>query len=177
MLNTDWNIKPRSSACAQCQTEFEDLQEYVSTLLFTEEGYARQDHCLNCRAANPVGGPRLVSQWRGVFQKPPLPAPEPLNRENVERMLRDLIERQEESRRNVIYILAVILERRRILIERKVEKQPDGKLIRVYEHRRTGETFLIIDPQLLLDQLEHVRAEVQELVDMSQTIDENSDSG
>lgn len=165
MLNPDWDIKPRGLACAQCAAAFQDAQEYVSALLFTSEGYQRQDHCLACWTAQPAPRATLVSQWKGIFRAPPAPAPEPLNRENVERMLRELMEHADSARLNVIYILAVILERRRILIEKDVQKRPDGLLTRVYEHRRTGETFLITDPMLALDQLEHVRREVQELID------------
>lgn len=165
MLNPDWDIKPRAISCAQCQTPFQDGQDYVSALLFGDEGYQRQDHCVACWAARPVEPTALVSLWRGVFHAPPPPAPQPLNRENVERMLRDLMASNELSRLNVIYILAVILERRRILIEKDVRKRPDGQLTRIYEHRKTGETFLIADPMLDLNQLEHVRREVEELIE------------
>ncbi len=164
--NPDWDIKPRSPACAQCQQPFNDGQEYVSALLFNKEGYQRQDHCLACWAARPAPRATLVSQWKGVFRAPPPAAPEPLNRENVERMLRDLMEQADPARLNVIYILAVMLERRRILIEKDVQQRPDGRLTRVYEHRRTAETFLIADPMLDLEQLDHVRQEVLDLLNL-----------
>ncbi len=163
--NPDWDIKPRSPACTQCQQPFNDGQEYVSALLFNQDGYQRQDHCRQCWAARPPERAALVSQWKGIFRAPPPPAPEPLNRENVERMLRDLMEQADPARLNVIYILAVMLERRRILAEKDVQQRPDGRLARIYEHRRTAENFLIVDPWLDLDQLEHVRQEVLELLE------------
>jgi hypothetical protein len=164
-VNQDWDIKPRSPTCAQCLQPFEDGQEYISALLFTEGGYQRQDYCQKCQAAHPPERTELISQWKGVFHLPPPPAPEPLNRENVERMLRDLMEQADASRMNVIYILAVMLERRRILVEKDVQQHDNGRLTRIYEHRHTGETFLITDPMLDLDRLEQVRQEVLALLE------------
>jgi hypothetical protein len=53
-----------------------------------------------------------------------------------------------------------MLERNRLLVERDLQTNDQGTLIRVYEHKKTGETFLIPDPKLRLDQLEVVQQEV-----------------
>jgi hypothetical protein len=58
----------------------------------------------------------------------------------------------------------VMLERKRLLVERDVQHREDGKMIRVYEHRKTGEMFLIPDPRLRLDQLETVQQQVVTLL-------------
>lgn len=177
MLNQDWDIKPRGITCARCETTFQDNQEFVSALLFNQTGYQRQDYCHNCWATQPLEMTAVVSQWKTIFHAPPPPAPQPLNRENVERMLRELMASEEPNRLNVIYILAVMLERRRVLIEQDVQKRPDGLLTRVYEHRRTGETFLITDPMLELDQLEHVRQEVNDLLNPPVAIEQSCTAG
>jgi len=85
---------------------------------------------------------------------------EALKKETAESLLRRLIEDDDESKTNVIYILGVMLERKRMLVERDIQGRDDGSLIRVYEHRQTGETFLIRDPQLAFDALEAVQTEV-----------------
>jgi hypothetical protein len=102
--------------------------------------------------------------WKGVFRMPPPPPEEPLKKETAESLLRKLIEDGEQSRAGVIYILAVMLERKRVLTEKDVQKRPDGVWIRVYEHRRTAETFLVRDPRLRLDELDTVQREVMELL-------------
>ena len=65
----------------------------------------------------------------------------------------------------MIYILALMLERKRLL--RPMEPRPDGagggKLL-VYEHVRTGETFVVADPGLRLDQVAEVQQEVAALL-------------
>ncbi|MCA1809328.1 MAG: hypothetical protein ABR497_05485 [Kiritimatiellia bacterium] len=172
MLNPDWDIKPRGTCCTQCQEPFQDGQDYVSALTFDSEEYQRRDQCQKCWAVQPAERDSLVSVWKGTFRAPPPPAPDPLNRETVETTLRDLIARGQPELRNVIYILAVMLERRRILVEKEVQQRPNDLPLRVYEHRRTGDTFLIADPMLSLNQLEHVRREVMQLLDGSRTADE-----
>ncbi|MFH1476607.1 MAG: hypothetical protein ABIH24_03825 [Verrucomicrobiota bacterium] len=159
MINQDWDIKPRAAVCGKCQAPFADGQEYVSRLTYGADGYARLDCCVACWNASEHMPP-AVSVWRGVFDLPPPAPPEALQKETAESLLRALIAKNDPANGNVMFILAVMLERRRMLVEREVRKQDDGKLVRVYEHRKTGDTFIVTDPQLRLDQIEHVQAEV-----------------
>ena len=158
-MATDWNIRPRDERCADCETPFEDGQVCHSVLRFDDEGYSRDDCCEACwtrdRARDGV-----VSTWRGVFHRPPPPAPDPVNRATAEGLLRKLMEDRAETHANVIYILAVMLERKRMLVERASTTHPDGTLVRFYEHRRSGEAFSIRDPRLSLDELEPIQQEV-----------------
>ena len=55
--------------------------------------------------------------------------------------------------KNVVYVLAVMLERAKILVERDAREQADHTIIRVYEHRKTGESFIVLDPRLRLENL------------------------
>jgi hypothetical protein len=95
-----------------------------------------------------------------VFKLPPPPAPEALKKETAASLLRELMENKDAANQNTIYILAIMLERRRVLAERDVQTRKDGVKIRVYEHRKTGETFLIPDPCLKLSQLNEIQEEV-----------------
>ena len=75
------------------------------------------------------------------------------------------METDDPSKRNVIFILAVMLERRRILVEKEVQtSEGTGLKIRVYEHKQTGESFVVPDPQLKLKEIESVQREVMELL-------------
>ena len=57
-----------------------------------------------------------------------------------------------------------MLERKRILIERSVRRGEDGALLRVYEHRKSGEVMLVVDPQLQVDQIPAVQARIEALL-------------
>jgi hypothetical protein len=57
-----------------------------------------------------------------------------------------------------------MLERKRILREVEVKHGDDGSLTRIYERARTGEVFVIPDPQLRLDQVEQLQSQVAALL-------------
>lgn len=154
----DWDIKSRSEACSRCETPFVDEQKYYATLTYGQEGYSRADFCHTCWPEQKKSD-NVYSIWQGVF-KMPLPPQEALRKETAESLLRKLMEDDDQTKINAMYILAVMLERKRILIERDVQIKDDGTKIRFYEHRQTGETFVVPDPALRLDELESVQEEV-----------------
>ena len=163
----EWDIKQRQNNCEECQKPFEDQQALYSVLTHDEEGYVRTDFCNTCWDIRGQAHP-YFSAWQSQFRLPPPPAEDPLKKETAESLLRALMKQEDESLINVIYILAVMLERKRILIERSVEISEENRRIIFYEHRRTGETFLIPDPRLHLDQLQHVQEEVVALLSTDQ---------
>lgn len=162
MFNQEWEIKPRATACQLCQQPFKNDQAYISNLRLNGQEYERADCCENCWNNNNTKA-EAFSVWRGTFQAV-APPPEVLKKETAESLLRSLIAKNEPQYRNAIFILAVMLERRRILAEKEVREKDDATQVRVYEHRQTGETFIISDPQLNLDQIGHVQAEVATLL-------------
>ena len=90
-----------------------------------------------------------VSAWQTEFVPPPPPAPEALKKDDAESLLRRLITENAPNTRNARYILALMLERKKVVrqIERKRE---EGVATLVYEHIPTGEVWLIEDPGLKL---------------------------
>lgn len=78
--------------------------------------------------------------------------------------MRDLIEEKNPARHNAIYILAVMLERQRVFVEREARTTEEGKRLVVYEHKKTGETFAITDPQLKLSEIDPVQQEIMALL-------------
>jgi hypothetical protein len=46
----------------------------------------------------------------------------------------------------------------------KAESRNDGTRVLIYEQASTGDVFIVPDPQLRLDELEHVQNEVTELL-------------
>jgi len=162
-MATDWDIRPRADACCGCETPFQDQQPYHSCLTSFSEGHQRLDYCGTCweTTDKPTG---THSTWQGTYKAPPPKPEEPLKKETAESLLRKLAAKEDEANRNIIFILAVMLERKRILVERDVTTRSDGTLVRVYEHRETGDSFLVADPRLQLDRLEQVQQEVLALL-------------
>jgi hypothetical protein len=154
----DWQLRSRAHACTKSEESFEDGETVYSRLRHTEDGYLRED--FRAAAWKEVQNEPSVSIWNSIYRPPPPPKEEAVKKESAESLLRKLIEEEDEKNQNTIFILAVMLERKRLLIERDVQQQSDGELIRVYEYREPNETFLVQDPGLKLAELEAVQEEV-----------------
>lgn len=160
----DWNIKPRARVCAVCGKSFPDGAGCVSALFETIGGYERRDYCPECWESRGDGG-NPFSQWTSTIQAPPArEKSEPIRRETAEALLRRLVELDDPANMNVVYILAVMLERKRQLVERDAKPRPEGGILRIYEHKASGDTFLIVDPQLRLDAIGDVQRQVLEML-------------
>lgn len=133
----------------------------MTRLLFVDGEYIREDYSLACwEEQNPDHG---VSAWKSVYHAPP-PPEEVIKKESAESLLRKMIAKEDPDNINAIYILAVMLERKKILVEKEVQTREDGTKIRVYEHKKSGDTFLVNDPELKLDELEDVQEKVVSLL-------------
>ena len=163
----EWNIQSRAHACAICQQPFADQQPYRTVL--SEEGkeLRRADICEPCwqkqTSADTRSSAGFISHWQGVFEVPP-PVVDPIQKETAETILRKLIEQNDPRYAPAAYILAVMLERKRLLkIKEQIKR--DGQRIFVYEQPKTGDIFTIADPNLRLDQLEQVQRDVAQLLE------------
>jgi hypothetical protein len=160
-LANEWAIKHRADTCALTNRPFAP-GEYFYTLLFREaEGFRRED--LSEEAwQNRNENIRPFSFWKARYEPaPPAPA-EPLGKENAEHLFRRLLS-SDDAPRNACYVLAAMLERKRILKQIKSEQTKNG-LVLIYEHNATGDVFIVQDPQLRLDELESVQNEVATLL-------------
>jgi hypothetical protein len=159
----EWNIQSRSHACQSCEKPFADGESCQTLLLEERHQYVRMDVCRQCwetqygeGAADRKG---FISQWHSVYHAPPPAAPEAIRRETAEDLLRKLIADNQPKDGPVCFILAVMLERKRIL-KVKEQFQRDGARVYIYEQPATGDLFTITDPNLHLDQLEQVQREI-----------------
>jgi hypothetical protein len=158
-MNQDWEIRKRSDLCTATQRPFEEGEFFYTALYREGDGFRREDVSEEAWAARGEE-PRPFSFWRSKFEMPPPPPPEPLAKQDAESILRRLVEEQAETTRNARYILALMLERKRIL--KPMPSEDDS--VMVYEHAQTGETFLIPNPQLRLEQVPEVQREVSALL-------------
>jgi hypothetical protein len=161
-LASDWSIKHRADSCAATGRPFAPGENFY-TLLFREaEGFRRED--LSEEAfQNRNENIQPFSFWRSRFEPAPPPPPEPLPRESAEALLRRLLGEENPANARTCYVLALMLERKRILKQVNAETTETGRVL-VYEHGKTGDVFIIKDPQLHLAELATVQQEVAELL-------------
>ncbi len=162
----EWNIQSRAHACKACATAFTDGQSYHTVLLEERAGFERQDLCPACWKARTtqVEAPVFLSHWMGTYESPPATPPDAIQKETAETLLRKLMEPREDRHVAACYILAVMLERKRIL-RVKAQLYENGRRIFLYEQPKTGDLFSIADPDLQLDQLEAVQRDVASLLE------------
>jgi len=171
----EWNIRPRGNVCSLCMQPFADKSECVSVLREAENSYERLDCHPACWKSYPHDW-EPFSVWEGEYEAPAPSASktEHLKKETAETLLRRLITLEDPAMSNVVYVLAVMLERGKQLVERDAKPHESGGILRVYEHKKSGDTFVVLDPRLRLDKLGEVQQQVVALLSGTQSLGEAS---
>ncbi|HEY5742974.1 MAG TPA: hypothetical protein VIS99_10575 [Terrimicrobiaceae bacterium] len=154
-MEPEWEIKSPARCCARTGQQFKQ-GEFFYTLLFRDgDGFRREDITEEAwKGRNENIEP--FSFWRSKYEAPASPATKPLLKDDVETLLRQLIAEQNPASNNVRYILALMLERKRVL--RPMESS-DSSLL-VYEHAGTGESLVVANPHLSLETISDIQREV-----------------
>lgn len=172
-LANDWPIKQRAEACAVTSRPFADGEQFYTLLFRDGNGFRREDLSEEAWTARNENI-RPFSFWKTHYEPPPAEPPEPLAKESAEELLRRLLAAKQQP--NACYILAAMLERKRVLKPMKTEggasfqlagsqaTAPDAPAPLIYEHAKTGDVFIVPDVHLRLDELETVQNEVVALM-------------
>ena len=166
-LNEAWHIRSRARTCAVTERPFNDGETIITALFPDPEssGYVRRDFSVEAWENRDEDSEKPFSQWRGKYVPPVDHSEEdPMKKLSADELLARLVEEDEDHTENTRYILAVMLERQRILRETDNQRTADG-IIRVYENRKNGDVFIVRDPNLPLDQIEAVQNEVMTLLE------------
>lgn len=161
-LPESWHVRSRSRQCAATERPFTDGETIVTALFPDPEssGYLRKDFSEQAWTERPDDAAPPFSFWKSTYTNPKADEEEdPVEKLSPEEILQRLVEEDEEHTENTRYILAVMLERKKLLRETDSQRTPNG-ILRVYEHRKTGEVYLVRDPDIPLDQIEAVQEEV-----------------
>jgi len=158
-MQSDWEIKGRGHACTRTNKPFEE-GEFFYTLLYRDgDGFRRED-LSEAAWTERNDNIQPFSFWRSKYEPPAPPPPEALKKDDAESQLRAMLADPRPDQVNACYILALMLERKRIL--RPVESQDDSLL--VYEHIKSGDVFTLPNPNLSMEQIPEVQREVGELL-------------
>ncbi len=160
-LANEWAIKHRSEVCAATQRPFAP-GEYFYTLLYRDADCFRREDLSEEAWQNRNENIQPFSFWKSRYEPAPEAPPEALAKETAEQLFRRLLS-SENAPPNACYVLAVMLERKRVLKQIKSEKSDNGRVL-IYEHRANGDVFIVPDPQLRLDELQSVQNEVANLL-------------
>ena len=160
-LPEEWAIKHRADACAVTHRPFAPGECFYTLLFHDADGYRREDlseEAWHSRNENI----QPFSFWKSRYEPLPAPPAEPLAKENAEQLFRRLIA-SDNPPANACYVLAAMLERKRVIKQIKIEENASRRVL-IYEHVETGDVFIVPDPRLRLDQLESVQNEIAQLL-------------
>lgn len=163
----DWKIKSRSGVCSHTERAFEDEEPFYTCIFDDPEsdGFIRRDFSVD--SWNELSGslePRPFSFWKSVYkEKKEVKKEEAMKHNSVEAMLHRMIEEDDPATENARFILALMLERKKILIPTEVNRTESRTLL-FYEHRDTGSVYIVTDPELKLDEIGKIQEEVSELL-------------
>ncbi|HEY2714171.1 MAG TPA: hypothetical protein VGI60_16795 [Chthoniobacterales bacterium] len=161
-LGEEWSIQHRSDACSATGRPFAEGETFYTLLFRDGDGFRRQDLSEEAwRERNENLQP--FSFWRSRYEPPPPAPPEPLPKENAEELFRRLVSAGDNANANACYVLAAMLERKRLLKQIQIEERDRARVL-IYEHVKTGDVFVVPDPRVRLDQLDSVQAEVARLL-------------
>ncbi|MES2707755.1 MAG: hypothetical protein V4726_14270 [Verrucomicrobiota bacterium] len=165
-INENWNIRTRAHVCAHSGTPFKDGEEFVTVLLEEPKTgeLLRRDYSLASWKEIEPALTTPFSFWRSEFTVTKSEArPEIAEKESAETLLRRLVAGDSITTENTRYILAVMLERKKQLKQTGTRETKDATFL-IYEHGKSGEVYIIRDPELRLDQIEEVQKEVSRLL-------------
>ena len=156
-----WNIRSRAHECAVTGRHFEDGEKHFTAIYFDKASgeYTRRDVSKDAWTEDSKERPPF-SFWKSIYSKPaPDGKPELTPRESPMDMLQRLIEEGDPATDNSRYILTLMLERKRILSHASTKDTEEGRML-FYENKKTGEVFIIRDPELRLDEIVNMQEEV-----------------
>lgn len=160
-MQQNWSIRSRAHECALTARLFEDGESFHTAIYFDpqENGYVRRDIC-NEAWQQEIAERKPVASWKTIYQKVIVEArPEIAPKESAQELLQRFIEEGDPMTENARYILALMLERKR-QIAQTAEKEVDGAKMLFYENKKTGEIFIVRDPELKLDEVAQIQEEV-----------------
>jgi hypothetical protein len=161
-VQQNWNIKSRAHECARTARAFEEGEIFLTAIYFdTDSGeFIRRDVSSDAWQEE-IAERTPIAYWRTVYEKPQSVAarPEIATKESAEGLLRRLVEEDQEHTEHARYILTLMLERKKLLVPKETKYTESGIML-LYEHRKTGEVFIIRDPELRLDEIASVQEEV-----------------
>ena len=174
-MKEPWSIKSRARECVESGNAFQSGQKIRAAIFPDPEssGYLRKDYTIEAWE-NREGEENPFSCWLTTYEPPVTEEKaEDVVEDDPETLLKRLVDEEEEHTENARYILAVMLERKKLLRETDTQEIPSG-ILRIYEHRKSGDVYIIKDPQISLTDVDRVQEEVRQLLDPSATVAEET---
>jgi len=162
-----YSFTRRQNKCAVSEVPFEDKQIIYTAIFFglEDSGYLRKDYSEAGWEQRSEEDLKPFSHWKSKWKKvEKAEDDQKLQKDSAETLLTRLNEEDRSETESTRYILALMLERSKIIAEEDSQEIPEG-VLRVYRHRKSEEVILVKDPKLSLDEITGLQAEVLQMLD------------
>lgn len=157
----NWNIRSRSHECSHSGKKFVE-NEWFYTALFEDSitgDLIRRDYSESAwNELQSQFDPPPQAYWRSKYEVAEAKT-QVIEKHTAETLLRKLAEEDNPLTEATRYVLAIMLERKRNLKQTGTRETPEATYL-IYEQNKTGEVFIIRDPELKLWELEPIQREV-----------------
>lgn len=157
----EWEIKRSSNGCLLCNKEFLEEEEYYSALFDENNTFTRKDFCTSCWDKGKEGG--LFSFWKTKVPKKDKPVQMLINMEVLLDMFVRLEGNNEAHQRNLRYVLALYLIRKKVFKLKSLERQNGKEIITLYYPKEDRE-FIIDNPGLKEEEIDAITSEMSQLL-------------
>jgi len=154
----NWQIEKSTCRCASCENEFSVGQAYFSALCEAGSDFVRKDYCSSCWEGAQEAS--FFSFWRTRRQ-----TGERRKRIDIAVVFdffKKLLESEGEDRRDILFVLALYLTRRKALKLKGVRRDGARELLQFRRPRRTN-IIEIEDPHLSDEQVDAATQKLKEL--------------
>ncbi|MFT4639562.1 MAG: hypothetical protein ACI8T1_002887 [Verrucomicrobiales bacterium] len=161
-LERQWKLASRKHACSHTEEPFQEGQPFYTAIFLDEENgeFRREDY------SEPAWDElhedfQPFSFWRSLYEPPSadLKKKDAVDKEDAEEALKRMISENDPATEKTRYLLALMLERKKIL-QQIDSQEKDGVRLIIYKRRKTEEIFIVPDPGLELDEVPRIQAEV-----------------
>ncbi len=164
----DWKIRSTDAKCELTGVAFADKEDFYTCIFDDPEsdGFLRRDYSVESWSkVKEELDPPPFSFWRSTYKAPVIEEDKSAIADtSAEGMLRRFIQEDDARTENARYILALMLERKKTLVQTDA-KETESRRLLFYEHAQNGDVFIVADPGLKLSELEAVQREVSDLLE------------
>ncbi|HHT9106255.1 MAG TPA: hypothetical protein ACFYD7_10320 [Candidatus Wujingus californicus] len=157
----EWKINKSAKGCVVCEKDFCEEEEYFSALFDENNIFTRKDFCLACWRNNTEGG--HFSFWKTKKPKSDKPARKFINISVLLDMFGRLEGKDESRQKNLRYVLALYLIRKKIFKLRSLSKQNGEEVIIIYYPKEDRE-FTVTNMYLKEEEIEAITSEMCQLL-------------
>lgn len=157
----DWEIKRSSNGCLLCNKEFSEEEEYYSALFDENNTFTRKDFCPSCWNKGKKEG--FFSFWKTKVPKKDKPVQAFVNIEVLLDMFIRLEGNNETHQRNLRYVLALYLIRKKVFKLTSLKRQDGEEIITLFYPKEDRE-FSVFNLNLKEEEIDAITSEMSQLL-------------